>query len=127
MTSNVPYVIMIAEFAIFLVLGALVTASSFVSSKLGWFRPYAWRIWLWGSIGFVVSNALLFALLYRALTHISVSGVESPHRKVSDLLIDVAIDFGPVVVSAVGVVGGSVVGSYLARRKTSRPVRTGAV
>lgn len=127
MTSDVPYVVAIAGFAIFLILGALTTASSFIFSTLGWLRPFAWRVWLWGSTGFVVSNALLFALLYRALTHISVSGVESSHRKVSDVLIDVAIDFGPLVVSAVGVVGGTVLGLYLAWRKASRPVRTGAV
>jgi hypothetical protein len=127
MTSNVPYVVVIAGFAIFLILGALTTASSFIFSTLGWLRPYAWRVWLWGSVGFVVSNAFLFALLYRALTHISVSGVESSHRVVGDTVIDVAIDFGPLVVSAVGVVGGSALGFYLAWRKASRPARTGAV
>jgi hypothetical protein len=127
MTSNVPYVFVIAGFAIFLVLGALMTASSFVFSALRWLKPYAWRVWLWGSIGFVASDALLGALLYRALTDVSVSGVESPHRSVGDILVDVAVDFGPLVVSAVGVMGGSALGFYLARRKASRPVRTGAV
>jgi hypothetical protein len=127
MTSNVPYVFVIAGFAIFLVLGALTTASSFAFPTIGWLRRYAWRIWLWGSIGFVASNAFLGALLYRALTDVSVSGVESPHRSVGDVLVDVAVDFGPLVVSAVGVVGGSVLGFYLAWRKASRPVRTGVV
>src|ERR1700675_3653249 len=117
MTSNVPYVFVIAGFAIFLVLGALKTASSFVFSALRWLKPYAWRVWLWGSIGFVASDALLGALLYRALTDVSVSGVESPHRSVGDILVDVAVDFGPLVVSAVGVMGGSALGFYLARRK----------
>src|SRR3981189_3442414 len=100
MTSNVPYVVVIAGFAILFVLAALTTASTFVLSALRWLRPFAWRVWLWGSIGFGVSNALLGALLYRALTQVSISGVESPHRRVSDVLIDVAVDFGPLVVSA---------------------------
>ena len=52
---------------------------------------------------------------------------ESPHRSVSDVLIDVSVDFGPLVVSAVGVVGGTVIGLYLALRAASRVVRAGAV
>jgi hypothetical protein len=126
MRSNVPYVVAIAGLAIFLILGALTTASSFVFSTLGWVRPYAWRVWLWGSAGFVAGNAFLAALLYRALTHVSVSGVESPHRSVGDVLVDVAVYYGPFVVSAVGVVGGSAVGLYLARRKVSGRISAGA-
>jgi hypothetical protein len=117
MSNNVPYVSVIAGLAIFFVLGALITASSFLFATLRWLRPYAWRVWLWGSIGLVVSNAFLFALLYRALTHISVSGVESPHRNAVDVLVDLAVVFGPLAMSAFGVAGGSVLGFYLARRK----------
>jgi hypothetical protein len=42
MTSNVPYVVVIAGFAIFFVLAALTTASTFVFSALRWLRPFAW-------------------------------------------------------------------------------------
>jgi hypothetical protein len=117
MTSDVPYVVAIAGFAILLVLGALTTASSFVFSTLGWLRPYAWRVWLWGSAGYVASNALLFALLYRALTHVSVSEVQTPNRNAADVVVDFAVNFGPLIVSALGVVVGSILGMYLARRR----------
>jgi hypothetical protein len=117
MTSDVPYVVAIAGFAIFLILGALTTASSFVFSTLEWLRPFAWRFLLWGSIGFVVSNALLFALLYRTFTRISVSGVQTPNRNAADVVVDFAVNFGPLIVSALGVVVGSILGMYLARRR----------
>jgi hypothetical protein len=126
MTSDVPYVFVIAGFAIFFVFGTVTTASSFVFSSLRWLWPYAWRVWLWGSIGFIASNTFLAALLYRVLTHISVSGVATPNRDTVDVLVDVAVDVGPLVVSAVGIVGGSVLGLYLAWRKVHAQIPAGA-
>jgi hypothetical protein len=75
--------------------------------------PFAWRILLWSSVGFLVANGLLvggFLVLARLEPG---SGARAPAVKLG---LGAALILGPVVASAVGFVGGALLGAVLAVR-----------
>jgi hypothetical protein len=112
-----PYAVAFAGFALFLALGAIATASSFLFASLRGLRPFAWRAWLWGSIGFLVTNALLLAILAYPLTHIGVAHSPDGSTDVPGMILGAAVVFGPLVASASGILIGVLLGCFFGRRK----------
>jgi len=111
------YLLALAGFALFFAFGAIGTASSFLFGSLRRLRPYAWRAWLWGSIGFFVANVLFFAIIAYPLTHIGIAGSRAGSTNIPDIILGAAVAFGPLVASTFGVVAGVFAGRYFARRK----------
>ena len=106
-----------AGFAFFFALGAIGTASSFLVASLRSFRPYAWRAWLWGSVGFLVANAILLAIIVYALVHVGIAGNSDRRTEVLGMILGAAVVRGPSAASALGVLGGILTGCYFGKRK----------
>jgi len=112
-----PYAFALAGFALFFALGAIGTASSFLFASLRGLRPYAWRAWLWGSIGFLVTNALLLAIIVYSLMHVGIAGNSDSRTEVLGVIIAATVVFGPSVASGLGIIIGVLAGCYFGKRK----------
>jgi hypothetical protein len=102
------------------VVGAVVAASSVTFASLCPFQPYAWRAWLWGSIGFLLANTLLLAILLPVLARSGIASGKAPANYTIGTLLGIAVVLGPIAASVCGTVGGIFIGCYLARRKITR-------
>ena len=112
-----PYAVALAGFALFFGLGAIGTASSFLFASLRGLRPYAWRAWLWGSLGFLAMNALLLIMIAYPLMHIGVAGSPGGRTDVLGVILGAAVVYGPLVASASGIFLGVLAGCYFGRRQ----------
>ena len=112
-----PYTFAIAGFALFFALGAIATASSFLFASLRRLRPYAWRVWLWGSIGFLVTNAVLLGMLAYSLMHVGIAGNSDSRTEALGMIIGAAVVYGPSAASALGITIGVLIGRYFGKRK----------
>jgi hypothetical protein len=112
-----PYAFALAGFALLFALGAIGTASSFLFASLRGLQPYAWRAWLWGSIGFLVANALLLAIIAYPLMHVGIVGNPGGRTDVLGMILGAAVVFGPMAASALGITIGALVGCYFGKRK----------
>jgi hypothetical protein len=117
----VPYVFALLEAVVFTVAGAAATLATAFYSPLRELRAFAWRMWLWGSVGFVIGNAVLLVILFPFLSGIGIAGGAPPHTDVLGFaLLGLAL-FGPVLFSSAGVILGCLYGWRLARRRTQQP------
>jgi hypothetical protein len=114
-----PYDFALAGFALFFALGAIGTASSFLFASLRSLRPYAWRAWLWGSVGFLAANATLFAIIAYSLMHVGVAGNSDSRTEGLGMIIGAAVVYGPSVASALGIMVGVLTGCYFGKRKAA--------
>jgi hypothetical protein len=98
-----------------------VTLATRVVRRLAPGYPFAWRILLWSSVGFLAANALLLAALVGG-------GVLADKLPRASGLVGYAAAFGvagavflgPFLASAAGFAGGAVVGAYLGFRAIQR-------
>jgi len=65
----VPYAFALLEAVIFTVAGAVATLATAFLSPLRDLLAFAWRIWLWGSVGFIIGNVVLLAILFPFIKH----------------------------------------------------------
>jgi hypothetical protein len=114
-----PYAFALAGFALFFTLGAISTASSFLFAALRSLRPYAWRAWLWGSIGFLVTNAVLVAIVAYPLTHVGMASNSDSRTEVLGMILVAAVVYGPSAASASGIIIGILVGCHFGKRKVT--------
>src|SRR5690348_7549141 len=63
-TARMPYFIILPAFALSFVAAALGTAITCLWRPLRPVFPFAWRAWLWGTLGFLVSNSLVIAAVF---------------------------------------------------------------
>ncbi len=115
-----PYVLALLEAVVFTVAGSIATLTTAFYSPLRDLRGFAWRIWLWGSVGFVIGNALLLAILFPFLNGIGIAGGAPSHPDVLGFVLLGLVLFGPVLFSSAGVILGCLYGWRLARRRTPR-------
>jgi hypothetical protein len=94
--------------------GTLVTLA--VSSLRPMF-PVVWRMWLWGTLGVIVANAALVAVLVPSLSRIGIAHGPPPFQDRRTELIRTLLIVGPLVVSVVGLLLGTKFGF----RRASRP------
>jgi hypothetical protein len=114
-----PYAFALVGFALFFALGAIGTASSFLFASLRAFQPYAWRAWLWGSVGFLVTNALLLAVIAYPLMHVGIAGSPGGRTDVLGMILGAAVVFGPLVASVLGILIGVLAGCHFGKRKVA--------
>ena len=81
---------------------------------------YAWRVWLWSSLGCVVANVPVFALYFvpAALERTGTTPAPGFGRSVLSVVLAGGLLLGPIIASGVGFVGGAAVGLFLAARAT---------
>ena len=99
-------------------LGALATLVCWISPTYHRLLPFAWRIWAWGTVGFIVVDALWLAALFGVLKHLGLPG--DPYRRPIDALgyfLTAIVWAGPAVASMLGMLAGAVWGYHLAKRR----------
>jgi hypothetical protein len=117
------YFFILPAFALWVfTLGALTLAGRYIH-RLQPVFPFIWRIFLWSCIAFILAQIpILLLFLLPALGWIA----EKPSDIVA-ILYAGSLIFGPVVVSAIGILGGSAFGVWLAlrakRKDTRQPLR----
>ena len=116
-----PYAFAFLEAVVFTIAGAAATLTAVFLSPLRHLLAFAWRIWLWGSVGFVIANSLLLAVLFPFLSGIGIAGGASRHTDVPGFALGSLVLFGPLLFSSTGVILGSWYGWRLARRRTAQP------
>jgi NADH:ubiquinone oxidoreductase subunit 6 (subunit J) len=115
----VPFGASILVLLLLTLIGAAGTLSTFLFTGLRVLRSYAWRMWLWGSLGLIVANLALIAILVpifgrTGVPHGSVPFGDNRTEALTDLLV-----FGPLVASTIGLLAGTGLGFRLAARPSA--------
>lgn len=117
-----PYVFALLEAVVFTMAGAAATLTTAFFSPFKYLLAFAWRMWLWGSVGFVIANVILLAILFHFFSGIGIAGGAPPqHPDVLGSVLLGLVLFGPLLFSTAGVILGSWYGWRLARRHTAQP------
>ena len=111
-----PYFFILPAFGIaVLFLGGFAVACR-VAPSLAPLFPFAWRILLWSTVGFVVANgAVLLLCLVPAFVPEGAPG-DPGAREVLKIGLAAGLLVGPFVASALGFMAGSTFGVFLALR-----------
>lgn len=117
------YFFILSAFAVaVLVMGVVVMGTRYVE-PLRPIYPFAWRVLLWSSLGFLSANGL-WLLLVSQVSASSGAGAVATMSTVVKIGYAVLLVFGPVMLSVAGFVGGAVLGLVLAffasRRNAAR-------
>ena len=116
-----PYVLALLEAVVFTMAGAAATLTAAFFSPAKHLLAFAWRMWLWGSIGLIIANAMLLAILLPFLSDVGIAGGAPRHNDVLGFVLLSLVVFGPLLFSSAGVILGSWYGWRLARRHTAQP------
>jgi len=116
----VPYFIVAAGFILAVALLGTITLLCAIVPGLRSGLAYAWRVWLWSSLGCVVANVPVFALYFvpGALERTGTTPAPGFGRSVLSIVLAGGLLLGPIIASGVGFVGGAAVGLFLAARAT---------
>jgi len=114
----VPYFIVAVGFILAVVLLATITPSVQLFLRSGF--PFAWRVWLWSSLGCVVANVPVFVLYFlpEALERTGTTPPPGLGRNVGSVVLAGGLLLGPIIASVAGFVGGAAAGLVLAARAT---------
>ena len=66
------------------------------------------------SIGFLITNALLLAIIVYSLMHVGIANNSDGRTEVLGMILGAAVAFDPLVASAPGILLGVLVGCYFA-------------
>src|SRR5580692_3212856 len=123
-----PYFLVAAAFAMFTVGAAIGTVFARVFVPLRSVFPFVWRIWLWGSLGFLVANALFLLGFWSVLLPVmDVKSLPSWLHGILSVVAGVTVVLGPFIISGVGVGGGALLGCVFAWRSGRDIANSGAV
>jgi hypothetical protein len=112
-----PYFFVAAAFAAFFLAMGIASLIVLAFRSLRHLLSFAWRIWLWSSLGFVAANALLIAAVRFGILPLLDATTSPPWLRNSvGILGGLTIVLGPFIASAVGVGVGSLLGVVLALR-----------
>lgn len=107
-----PYVFALVEITAFTLGAAVITLSSAIFFR--YFLGFAWRMWLWGSIGLVAGNFVLVASLFPLFVGVGTAG--APRTDVRTLALTDLILYGPLLITTLGITLGCLYGWRRARR-----------
>ena len=111
------YFLILPAFALWLVVAAIGLAIIRTSDRFSRLRPYAWRVVLWSTVGFVVANLALVVIVAGAASLLGPAPSErTVARDALQLVVGVGAIVGPIPVSLVGWLAGGARGAILARR-----------
>jgi len=117
----VPYAFALLAAVIFTLAGAVATLATAFFSPLRNLLGFAWRMWLWGSVGFIIGNVVLLAILFPFLSNVGIAGGAPRHPDVLGFILLGLTLLGPLLFSSVGVILGCLYGWLLARRRMAQP------
>jgi len=117
----VPYVLALVEAVIFTLAGAGATLATAFFSPLRDLLAFAWRMWLWGSVGFIIGNVVLLVILFPFLSGVGIAGGAPRHTDVLGFALVGLVLFGPLLFSSAGVILACLYGWRLARRRMVQP------
>ena len=115
------YAFALLEAVIFSVAGAVATLATAFFSPLRDLLAFAWRMWLWGSLGFIIGNVVLRAILFPFLTNVGIAGGAPRYPVVRGFVLPGLTLLAPLLFSSVGVILGCLYGWRLARRRMAQP------
>ena len=116
-----PYAFALLEAVIFTVAGAVATLATALFSPLRDLLAFAWRMWLWGSVGFIVGNVVILAILFLFLSNVGIAGGAPRYPVVRGFVLPGLTLLAPLLFSSVGVILGCLYGWRLARRRMAQP------
>jgi hypothetical protein len=99
--------------------GGVGTLATLLFRGLRPLRPYAWRMWLWGTVGLVVANMALFAILVPILSRVGAAHGSAPLGDTRTVVTTNLVIVGPLLASLVGVLAGTGLGIRLAGRPSN--------
>jgi Na+/melibiose symporter-like transporter len=120
-----PYFFIAPAFLLFTVMSAGAVLVSWLWKPLRPIFPYAWRSWLWGSVGFLLANMALAAIAWSVIQQTNNVDPVSAHRHASGFAVAVTLFLGPFVASAAGTAVGIAFGCFLAfrQRRSVSPIQ----
>jgi hypothetical protein len=107
-----PYVFALVEVTAFTLAAAVITLTSAIFFR--YFLGFAWRMWLWGSIGLIAANFVLVASLFPFLAGIGIAG--APRTDARAAALTGLILYGPLLITTLGITSGCLYGWRRARR-----------
>lgn len=113
--ERMTYFFILPAFVVWLIIG--VAFLVFVRTRP--LYPYAWRVVLWSSVGFVITNVLLLIVVAGAMALMGPAPAEAERtmgRDALQLIVGLGAFVGPVFASLLGWVAGAGAGVLLARR-----------
>ena len=111
-----PYFVILLGFALFSAAAALGTLLAWLWRPLQPLFPFAWRAWLWSTVGFVAANAALLGVLWLILLTGDHVTSMTWTQKVVGIAGAMTAVLGPFVASALGLGAGFLLGCFLAWR-----------
>ena len=117
------YFFILPAFVVWLIVAAIGLAIVRTNNRFSGVYPYAWRVVLWSTAGFIVANALLIIVVAGAA---NVLGPGLPERTLTrdalQLIMGLGAILGPIPASLVGWLGGAALGAVLAGRAERQTV-----
>ncbi|MES2018195.1 MAG: hypothetical protein V4484_17040 [Pseudomonadota bacterium] len=115
------YVFILLAFVLWLLFAAAAMLTTRLTPRLATVYPYAWRVSLWGTVGFLVANAMLLGLLalgFMAMdTRHPAPSLTQDAAKIAWALAALG---GPFIASALGWMAGCPFGVLLAFLRARR-------
>jgi hypothetical protein len=119
-----PYFFILPAFILYVLAMSIAVAVASLYRPAAFLRPYAVAVLIWSSVGFIAS-----AILYALALVLSVQAMDRATGRDPSIAGRVAmggmIFVAPFVVSAAGLLGGTMVGVWRGRAKTRRVASRG--
>lgn len=121
--AHMAYFLVLPAFALWLIVAALAVAIVKTVPRLASIYPYAWRVSVWATVGFVIANvALAVAVAVGFVAVDRYSAEPSAMRDAAQATLGVTAIVGPFIASALGWLAGAVFGLILAHRSLRHAV-----
>ena len=111
-----PYFFILPAFGIAVLLLVGFTVACRIAPSLEPMFPFAWRIMLWSTVGFVVANAVVLLLFLVPAFAPECAQGDPGAREASRIGLAAGLLLGPFIASALGFMAGSTFGVFLALR-----------
>ena len=113
-STSMPYFFILGGFLLFSCGALAVMLLTWLYSPIRPAFPFIWRAWLWGTIGFIVANAVFVGVIVLILGGPGPLFSAPSHHEIIGIAVAVIAVVGPFVASGLGLMCGVLFGCYLA-------------